>query len=654
MTNENLLINSLRFLSVEMIEKANSGHPGIAMGVAPMAYTLWGKHMNFNPKDQNWISRDRFILSAGHGSSLLYSLLHMYGFDVTIDDIKEFRQMDSRTPGHPEYGYTDGVEASTGPLGQGISMAVGMAVAESHFAAKYNKDDIKLFDNYTYTICGDGDLMEGISYEALSFAGTQELDKLIVLYDSNHITIEGSTDLAFKEDVSARMDAMGFQVIEVEDGNDLKAIDNAIITAKADKDRPSFIKITTHIGYGAKEVQDSAAAHGAPLGEDNMSDMRDYFGWSYDTFEVPTEAKELAKSQLEEKLTRYNEWQELEKQYKERYPEDYKELKDRIENNIDMDKFDEEYFKIEEDMATRSSSGIALNRLAERFPFIWGGSADLGPSNKSVISEGGSFNPENRAGRNIHYGVREHAMAAIANGIALYGGSVPYVATFLVFSDYLKGAMRLSGLMNVPTTYILSHDSIGVGEDGPTHQPIEQLAMIRTIPNMKLFRPADMREALYAWKYAATTDSPTALALTRQDVPNLEGSGEGVLKGAYILAEEQNELEAIIIATGSEVSTAIEAKEMLENDGIGTRVVSMPSMALYEEQDDDYKEEILPKSIRKRMTVEAGSTYGWAKYAGLDGICVGVDTFGASAPAEEVYKFFKITPQDLYNNIKKL
>lgn len=655
MNKENLVVNSLRFLSAQAVQKANSGHPGLPLGAAPMAYSLWGKHLNINPNDTKWPNRDRFILSAGHGSALLYSLLHMYGFDVSLEDLKNFRQVGSKTPGHPEYGHTEGVEATTGPLGQGISMAVGMAIAESHLAAIYNKDDIKLFDHYTYAICGDGDLMEGIGYEALSLAGTLALDKLILLYDSNSISIEGSTNIAFTENVEKRFEGFGFQVLKVEDGNDTEAISKAIIEAKEEKSKPSIIIIKTQIGYGVPKKVGKSSAHGEPLGEENIVEMRDFFKWDYDDFTVPNEAYEITKLQLAEKTENYKKWKDLEKEYADKYPEDYKKLQKALNRELPEDLFDESYFKFGKDMATRASSGECLNRIASKLDYIIGGSADLASSNKSEIKGATWFSKEDRAGRNLHFGVREHAMAAIGNGIILHGGLTSYVATFLVFSDYLKGAMRLSSIMKLPTVYILTHDSIGVGEDGPTHQPIEQLAMMRTLPNFNLFRPSDAVETAYAWKIAVESkETPSALALSRQTLPNLEGSGQGVEKGGYILAKENSQLEIILLASGSEVQLAVEAKNRLESEGIGARVVSMPCMEIFDKQDTEYKESVLPSSVRKRISIEAAATSPWYKYVGLDGLAIGLDRFGESGPADQVFQHLEITSEKLYKEAKSL
>ncbi len=649
MYNDISVINSLRFLSANAVQKANSGHPGLPLGAAPMAYSLWGKHLNINPKDKDWINRDRFILSAGHGSALLYSLLHMYGFEMSIEDLKNFRQIGSKTPGHPEYGLTEGVEATTGPLGQGISMAVGMAIAETHLASKYNTDDIKLIDHYTYALCSDGDLMEGVGYEAMSLAGTLGLDKLILLYDSNNITIDGNTDISFTEDVSKRFQGFGFQIIEVKDGNDVDAISKAIDEAKADKNRPSLIIITTQIGYGVPKKVGKSSAHGEPLGEDNILDMIDYFKWEHKEFEVPQEAYETTKAQLKEKENVYNNWKELEKSYKEKYPENYEDLQKALNRELPKDLFDDEFFEFDKDVASRAASGEVLNRIAKKVDYLMGGSADLAGSNKTTMENVDFFSKENRLGRNIHFGVREHAMAAIGNGMALHGGIMPYVATFLIFSDYLKGSMRLSALMEVPLIYILTHDSIGVGEDGPTHQPIEQHSMIRSLPNINFFRPADAVETAYAWKVAVESEkTPTVLALTRQTLPNLSGSGEGVEKGGYIISKENDELDIILMASGSEVQYCLEAKEKLEADGYGVRVVSMPCMDLFDAQDDNYKEEVLPKDVRKRISIEAAATLPWYKYVGLDGKTIGLDRFGESGPGEKVFEYLEINSKRVY------
>lgn len=659
MSKENSLdqasINTIRFLSAEMIERANSGHPGLPLGAAPMAYTLWSKHLNFNPQDPTWLGRDRFILSAGHGSALLYSLLHLYGFDLSMDEIKNFRQIGSKTPGHPEYGITDGVDASTGPLGQGMAMAVGMAIGQAHMAELFNKDDIKIFDNYTFVLCGDGDMMEGISYEALSFAGAHKLDKLIILYDSNNITIEGSTDQVFEDQIQKRMEATGFAYQMVEDGNDIQAIDQAISLAKADKSKPSFIEIKTQIGYGVPGKVGTADSHGAPLGLDHIEAMRDYFTWENEEFSVADEVKTNFQDQLRSKIKAYESWKENLEAYKKSYPEDYSRLEAYLNHTIDQDYFDKDFVEKGSDTATRNTSGLAINKIAGRCEFFMGGSADLGPSNKTIINQSPCFGPQSHHGRNLRFGVREHAMGAIGNGLALYAGARIYTATFLVFSDYMKGAMRMSALMKIPNIYVMTHDSIGVGEDGPTHQPIEHLTMIRTIPNMDLYRPADDTETYYSWLGAmGSKDKPTTLALTRQDLPSLENSGKGALRGAYIISKEEKALETIIIATGSEVHLALEAKKSLGEEGGGIRIVSMPSMSVFERQDEAYKEEILPREVTRRISVEAGSTFGWERYIGCQGISIGIDTFGESGPGQELFDHFGISSKKIQEAVKNL
>ncbi len=643
MNVEQKSITALRMLSIDQIQKANSGHPGLPLGAAPMAYALW-KKMKKNPKDPNWINRDRFILSAGHGSALLYSLLHLFGYGLTIEDLKNFRQIGSLTPGHPEYGHTVGVEATTGPLGQGISMAVGMAMAEAHLAALYNKD-YDIIHHYTYVLCGDGDLMEGISNEASSLAGTLELGKLIVLYDSNNITIEGSTDIAFREDVLERYDALGWQIIEVEDGNDIESISAAIDEAKAETKKPSMLKINTQIGYGSPRAG-SAKAHGEPLGED-MQATREFYGYGEETFTVDEDVYAHFENLNKDSKFEYEMEKRVEKLYAEKYPEDYKKLINSFENKYELNIFDEDYYKFDKDMATRASAGEALNRISEKFDLLFGGSADLAPSNKSYMKNKGSFSSADRAGANISFGVREHAMGAIVNGILLHGGLRSYGATFLIFSDYLKPALRLSALQKLPAIYVLTHDSVGVGEDGPTHQPIEQLAMLRSIPNNIVFRPADALEAAVGWEIAMKSkDRPVCLALSRQTLPNLENSSKDAERGAYIIKKETSELQKMIIATGSEVSLAVEAVKDMDD----VRVVSMPSMELFEEQAESYKEEILPSTCEKRLVVEAASSFGWGKYAGLRGKILSIDEFGASGKGSDVFKHFGISA----SNIKKL
>ena len=648
---EELSVNAIRVLSADAIQKAKSGHPGLPLGAAPAAYELWARHMNHNPKNPEWKNRDRFVLSGGHGSMLLYSLLHLFGYgDLSIDDIKNFRQLDSKTPGHPEYGHTVGIEATTGPLGQGMAMAVGMAMAEAHLAAVFNKDGYNVVDHYTYVLGGDGCMMEGISSESFSLAGTLGLSKLIVLYDSNNISIEGSTDIAFTEDVMKRFEAFGFQTIEVEDGNDLGAIGAAIEEAKADKNRPSLIKINTLIGYGCPAKQGKASAHGEPLGEDNVAALKENLGWPCkEAFEVPQEVYDYYKELASDRAKAEDEWNKLFAEYCSKFPE-MKEMWDNYYNGYDMsDLFNsEEYWAAgDKPEATRNTSGTVLNLIKQHMPNMIGGSADLAPSNKTNMKDAGDFSRDNYAGSNIHFGVREQAMTAITNGIALHGGLRPFAATFFVFSDYTKPMARLSSLMKLPVTYIFTHDSIGVGEDGPTHEPIEQLAALRSLPNFTVFRPCDKVETSAAWMYAATSkETPTALVLTRQNLPQMPGSSKEALKGGYIIDDSSKAVpDAIIIASGSEVSLAVEAKAELAKKDIDVRVVSMPSMDVFEEQSAEYRESVLPDAVRKRVAVEALSDFGWYRYVGLDGAVVSMKGFGASGPAAELFKKFGLTTE---------
>ena len=648
---EELSVNAIRVLSADAIQKAKSGHPVLPILAAPAAYELWARHMNHNPKNPEWKNRDRFVLSGGHGSMLLYSLLHLFGYgDLSIDDIKNFRQLNSKTPGHPEYGHTVGIEATTGPLGQGMAMAVGMAMAEAHLAAVFNKDGYNVVDHYTYVLGGDGCMMEGISSESFSLAGTLGLSKLIVLYDSNNISIEGSTDIAFTEDVMKRFEAFGFQTIEVEDGNDLGAIGAAIEEAKADKNRPSLIKINTLIGYGCPAKQGKASAHGEPLGEDNVAALKENLGWPCkEAFEVPQEVYDYYKELASNRAKAEDEWNKLFAEYCSKYPE-IKEMWDNYYNGYDMsDLFNsEEYWAAgDKPEATRNTSGTVLNLIKQHMPNMIGGSADLAPSNKTYMKDAGDFSRDNYAGSNIHFGVREQAMTAITNGIALHGGLRPFAATFFVFSDYTKPMARLSSLMKLPVTYIFTHDSIGVGEDGPTHEPIEQLAALRSLPNFTVFRPCDKVETSAAWMYAATSkETPTALVLTRQNLPQMPGSSKEALKGGYIIDDSSKAVpDAIIIASGSEVSLAVEAKAELAKKDIDVRVVSMPSMDLFEEQSAEYRESVLPDAVRKRVAVEALSDFGWYRYVGLDGAVVSMKGFGASGPAAQLFEKFGLTTE---------
>lgn len=654
MNIEQKSVNAIRVLAADTVQKANSGHPGMPLGSAAMAYELWANHLTHNPKNPKWVNRDRFILSAGHASSLLYSLLHLFGYGLTIEDMKNFRQDNSLTPGHPEYGHTVGVEATTGPLGAGMGMAVGMAMAQAHMAATFNTEDYNIIDHYTFVLGGDGCMEEGISSEAFSLAGTLGLSKLIVLYDSNNITIEGNTDLAFTEDVNKRMEAFGFQTLTVEDGNNLEEISKAIELAKAEKTKPSFITVKTKIAFGCPAKEGSESSHGSPLGEENVKALRDNLGWEeQEAFVIPQDVYDNFAQKAKKGQEAEDNWNKLFKAYCEKYPEK-KALWDKYFAVIDDEKLlncDEFWSYEDKPQATRSLSGNMINRLAKIMPNFWGGSADLGPSNKTVIKDGGSFSKNNYLGRNIHYGVREFAMAAIANGITLYGGTKTFVGTFFVFSDYLKPMARLAALMKIPVTYVLTHDSIGVGEDGPTHEPIEQLAMLRAMPNINVFRPADATETAAAWYSAITSkNTPTVLALSRQNLPQIEGSSKEALKGGYIIAESiKAKPDAIIIASGSEVSLAVDAKKELMEKGFDIRVVSMPCMDIFEQQSDEYKEKILPQTVEKRLVVEAGSSICWGKCLGFKGKSVTIDTFGASAPANVLFKKYGFTVENVVN-----
>ena len=650
-------VNTVRVLSADGIEKAKSGHPGLPLGAAPIAYELFANHMKHNPKNPDWANRDRFILSAGHGSMLLYSLFHLFGYgNLSMDDLKSFRQLDSKTPGHPEYGHTVGVEATTGPLGAGMGMAVGMAMAEAHMASVFNKEGFDIVDHYTFVLGGDGCMMEGISSEAFSLAGTLGLSKLIVFYDSNGISIEGSTDIAFTENVVDRMKAFGFQTIEVEDGNDLASIGNAIEEAKADKNRPSFIKINTVIGYGAGKKQGTAGAHGEPLGSEALAALKSGFGFNpEESFKVDVDVYENFNKINEKNAKIEEEWNKLFKEYASKYPEDAKKW-DNYYSEINASLIDSDEFWAWDDApaATRNISGSIINRLKDIFPNLIGGSADLSPSNKTVMNGEGYISKDDYSGRNIHFGVREFAMTAITNGILLHGGLRAYCATFFVFSDYTKPMARLSALMNIPTIFVFTHDSIGVGEDGPTHEPIEQLAMLRSLPNFNTFRPADARETIAAWYAAMVSKStPTAIVLTRQNLPQLDGSGKKALKGAYIIKEASKSTpDMILIASGSEVSLAVEAAKELDKDNISTRVVSMPCMDVFETQSKEYKEEVLPKTVRNRVAIEALSSFGWDRYTGLDGRVISMNSFGASAPQDLLFKRFGFTKENVVATAK--
>ncbi|SHF53774.1 transketolase [Ornithinibacillus halophilus] len=660
---QQLSINTIRTLAIDAIEKANSGHPGLPMGAAPMAYTLWTDFMNHNPKNSHWFNRDRFVLSAGHGSMLLYSLLHLSGYDVTMDDLKNFRQWGSKTPGHPEVHHTDGVEATTGPLGQGIAMSVGMAMAEAHLAGKYNKEDAEIIDHYTYALVSDGDLMEGISHEAASMAGHLRLGKLIALYDSNDISLDGDLHKSFSDNTEERFKAYGWQVLRVEDGNDVDELSKAIQEARNNTEQPTLIEVKTVIGYGSPNKSASAASHGAPLGGDEVTLTKEFYKWSHDEFHVPQEVYDDFRSKIVDKGTELeSKWNDLFQTYKEKYPNEASELELAIKGELpeNWDKELPSYEAGKDKLATRASSGDVLNGIAKSVPYFFGGSADLAGSNKTMIKNEEDFSRNDYAGRNIWFGVREHAMGAALNGMALHGGLKVFGGTFFVFSDYLRPSIRLAAIMNTPVTYVFTHDSIAVGEDGPTHEPIEQLAALRAMPNVSVIRPADGNETQAAWRLALESkDKPTALVLTRQNLPTLEGTKEnaynGVQKGAYVVSKGEKETpDAIIIATGSEVALAIEAQTVLKEEGIETNVVSMPSWDRFSSQDSAYKEEVLPSSVEKRVAIEMGSSFGWERYVGTKGIIMGIDQFGASADGNRVIKEYGFTVENVVNNVKSL
>ncbi|NDL67632.1 transketolase [Anaerotalea alkaliphila] len=656
---ENQTINAIRILSAEAVQKANSGHPGLPMGAAPMAYALWAKEMRHNPANPQWTNRDRFVLSAGHGSMLLYSMMHLFGYGLTIEDLQGFRQWGSQTPGHPEFGHTPGVEITTGPLGAGFTAGIGMAMAEANLAAKFNREGYPVIDHNTYILVGDGCLMEGISSEAASLAGTLGLGKVITLYDSNRITIEGSTDIAFTEDVAKRFEAYHWHVVEVEDGNDVDAIQEALRQAKAEKERPSLVIVKTEIGYGCPAKQGKASAHGEPLGVDNLKAAKGNLGWPLDKeFHVPDEVYTHMEALSAQGAAKEEEWNRLLAAYREAHPESARELEHFLSGEVDVDALDsEEFWSFEaKPNATRAVSHTVIQRLAAVVPNLFGGSADLAPSTKTIMEGRGDFNKGNPGGMNLHFGVRELAMAGIVNGIAAHGGHKPYAATFFVFSDYMKPMIRLAALMQLPVTYVLTHDSIGVGEDGPTHQPVEQLASLRSIPNLVVFRPADAKEVAAGWYHAMTNGTaPTALVLTRQNIPHYGNTGRDALKGAYVLLDSKGGTpEVILIASGSEVEFAYGAGLRLQDEGVDARVVSMPSMELFEAQTEEYKEKVLPRAVTKRVAVEAGTSFGWHKYTGLDGKIIAIDTFGASAPAKVVYEKFGITTENVYEAAKSL
>ncbi len=658
---DQLTINAIRILSAEAIQKANSGHPGLPLGSAPIAYTLFQNFLKFNNKDPKWDDRDRFVLSAGHGSMLDYSLLYLYGYGLTKEDIMNFRQLGSKTPGHPEYGHTVGIETTTGPLGQGIANAVGMAVAEAHLAAVFNREGFPVVDHYTYALCGDGCLEEGISYEACSFAGTHELGKLILFYDDNDITIEGDTDITFKEDVGMRFAAQNWQVLHVDlvsHPDDVALIAKAIEEAKAEKSKPSIIICKTKIGYGTP-LEGSHKCHGSPLGVENLQKTKEKLGWPCtEAFDVPAEVFAHTAEAGVRGAEKEAAWKAMFAEYEKAYPELAKAYKAAMSGEmVDLTKV-EDLFKWEKPMATRQTSSVVLNKIAALVPELIGGSADLAPSNLSDMKNTdaityGDFAPGHYEGRNMHFGIREHAMAAITNGMQLHGGLRAYCATFFIFSDYCKHAIRLSALMNIPVVYILTHDSIGVGEDGPTHEPVEQLIALRSIPNMKVYRPADGKETAAAWISALTGTAPTALVLTRQNLPQYENSGLAALKGAYVLDDCDGTPDVLLLATGSEVELCVKAKAQLAEEGIKARVVSMPCFEEFEKQSDEYKESVIPSAVKARVCVEAGSPYSWYQYAGDKGEIVAMSTFGASGPAPLLFKQFGFTVENVVEKAKK-
>ena len=650
-------VNAIKVLGVDAINKAKSGHPGVVMGAAPMAYSLFTKHLRVNPKKTEWINRDRFVLSAGHGSMLLYSLLHLSGFeDVSLEEVKNFRQWGSKTPGHPEFGHTKGIDATTGPLGQGISTAVGMALAERYLAAKYNKEGYNLFDHYTYVICGDGDIMEGVASEASSFAAVQKLNKLVVLYDSNDICLDGETKDAFSENVRARYEAYGWNTILVEDGASVEAVNAAIEQAKK-SDKPTLIEVKTIIGAGSPNRQGTNGVHGAPLGDEETALFRKEIGWENEPFDIPADVYADFKANVADRgESEYAKWEKLYADYKAAYPELAKELEEALTRE-DIKHLTKESFSFKnvgEAQATRNSSQDAINSVAAVLPTFFGGSADLSHSNMTFIKGDNLQDDAHRTERNVQFGVREFAMATVLNGLMLHGGVRVFGGTFFVFSDYLKGALRLSALQNLPVTYVFTHDSIAVGEDGPTHEPIEHLASLRTIPNTYVFRPADATETQAAWYLSQkTNDRPTSIVLTRQNLPILENSSfEKVAKGAYVVYETAADFDTILIATGSEVALAIDVARELETDGSKVRVVSMSSVELFEEQSKEYKEELLPLNIRRRVSLEMGNSALWYKYVGLDGLAIGIDKFGASAPANKVIEEYGFTVEAVVEKIK--
>ncbi|MDX1638142.1 MAG: transketolase [Balneolaceae bacterium] len=664
MSNKSLderCVNTIRTLSMDAVQAAESGHPGMPMGMADAAYVLWTQFLRHDPKNPDWYNRDRFVLSAGHGSMLLYSLLHLTGYDLSLDELKNFRQWGSQTPGHPEYGLTPGVETTTGPLGQGFATGVGMAIAEAHMASIYNTEEYKLTDHYVYGIVSDGDLMEGISHEAASLAGHLRLGKIIYLYDSNNISIDGSTDLAFTEDVNKRFDAYGWHVQEI-DGHNRNAVAEAIVNAQNVADQPSIIVCNTHIGYGSPNKQDSEASHGAPLGEEEVRLTKKNLGWEFDEkFYIPDEVAEHIRRAVKQGKKRSAEWERLVEAYTEAYPEKGAEFRARLNRELpdDLDSHLPVFPADEKGLATRASSGKVLNAIEEHVPALLGGSADLHGSNKTWIDSSGAFSAENYTARNMHYGVREHAMGAAMNGIALHGGVIPYGGTFLIFSDYCRPAIRIAALSEIPSIFVMTHDSIGLGEDGPTHQPVEHLSSLRAMPNLLVLRPADANEVSWAWKAALQYDEgPSMLVLTRQNLPTFDRStfapAENTLKGGYILSDTEGTPDVILMGSGSEVQYAVEAQRMLAKDDIAARVVSMPSWELFEKQSQQYRDQVLPPEVTARVSIEAGATLGWERWVGTGGVAVGINKFGASAPYEKIYEEYGLTPQRLVEEAKGL
>ena len=648
-----LTVNAIRVLSAECIEKAKSGHPGIALGAAPIGYAAY-TNMVFNPKNPNFDNRDRFILSAGHGSMLAYSLLYLFGYAIKKEDIINFRQFDSVATGHPEYKVCPGVETSTGPLGQGFANAVGMAIAESHLAEKFNREGYPVVDHYTYVLMGDGCMQEGIQYEAASLAGTLKLGKLIAFYDDNDITIEGNTDIAFTDDVKKRHEAMGWQVINVKDANDINAINRAIKKAKAEKEKPSLIIIKSVIGYGSP-LADTAACHGAPLGAENLQKLRENLGWNYPTYEVPEEVFKHCKRFANKGKKAERLWKAMFKKYAEEYPELAKEYEEWKKPNFKNLENIEELWQFEKNDASRGYGHTVLNKLAKYVPNLFGGSADLTPSNKSNMKARADYGVADRTGSNVHFGIREHAMTAIVNGLYLHGGLVPYCATFAVFSDYMRPAMRMAAIMQLPVVYVLTHDSIGVGEDGPTHQPVEHFDSYRAMPDIKVYRPADGRETTASWINALKGKTPSCLFLSRQTLPMIEGTGKDAMKGGYIIRNSEKATpDAILLATGSEVGLAIKAYEQLKTEGVDARVVSIPCMEDFNAQSKKYKESVLPSKVKARVAVEAGTPNSWYQFVGLDGKVICMKDFGKSAPAEKLFDYYGFTVENIVNAVKEL